>query len=119
MMSEISPPPVKNPIRWTYDGTMDDMVTKYPWPGIPVSNTKDSLGTQLTHSVVKGTPMLLNDGYLVFNQGCFESLRDPYSPLRILIKKSYVRVLSRTPTQSLEQMVRDGAAKGIGNWKES
>jgi hypothetical protein len=117
-MNEISQPPAEESIRWTYDGTMDDMVAHYPWPGIPIGNSKQSLDLQLVYSAVAGTPMLLNDGYLVFNPACYESLRDPYSPLRILINEKYVRVLSRNPKQSLEEMVRDGAREGIGNRKE-
>jgi hypothetical protein len=117
-MNEISQRPAEESIRWTYDGTMDDMVAQYPWPGIPIGNSKQSLDLQLVYSAVAGTPMLLNDGYLVFNPACYESLRDPYSPLRILINEKYVRVLSRNPKQSLEEMVRDGAREGIGNRKE-
>ncbi len=110
MTSEISAPPE----RWTYDGMMDDKVTEYPWPGISAIATRKSLDRQLAYSVVTGTPMLLNDGYLVFNQTCFESLREPYSPLRVLINKRYLKVLSRTPEQSLEQMVHHGARQGSG-----
>jgi hypothetical protein len=113
--SDPSPQIIDSPVRWTYDGTMDDMVVSYPWPGIPVSKARKSLDAQLVYSVVTGTPMLLNDGYLVFNPVCFESLREPYSPLRVLIRERYIRVLSRNPKSSLEQMVRDGAKEGIRN----
>jgi hypothetical protein len=118
MNEEISRSLPEHPIRWTYDGTMDDMVTSYPWPGIPVSDTKRSLDARLAYSVVAGTRLLLNDGCLVLNQGCFESLPYRNSPLWALINKHHVRVLSRSPARSLVEVVRDGARQGIRTYKE-
>jgi hypothetical protein len=112
-MNQTSPPLLENSLRWTYDGTMDDMVTDYPWPGISAVDTTSFLDSQLAYSVVTGSPMLLNDGYLVLNQACLKSLRKPDSPLRILIRKHHVKVLARHPNQSLEGMVRHGAKQNV------
>jgi len=107
------------PMRWTYAGDLDDMVKLYPWPNIEASN-KRALDVRLALSAVTGTPMLLNDGYLILNPACFDSLSDPNSPLRVLINQRYVRVLSRnkSPSLSLSQVVIDGAKQGIGSYRE-
>ena len=105
-----------DPLRWTFAGDLDDMVGSYPWAGIrPLS--KRALDVRLVFGAIAGTPMLVNDGYLVLNNSCFDSLRDHRSPLRILINQGYVRVLGRNIARSLSQVVSDGADQGIPTYK--
>src|SRR5438309_11581397 len=97
-----------DPKGWTYAGDLDDMVSLYPWPKIKPGNRR-ALDVRLALSAVTGTPMLLNDGYLILNPACFDALKDPNSPLRILINQDYIRVLSRNASHSLSQVAIDGA----------
>jgi hypothetical protein len=108
-------PPGKN-VRWTYAGALDDMVQSYPWAKIEM--TKKKLDVHLAYAVVTGTPILINDGYLILNSACFESLRRADSPLRVLINKRYIRVLSRNSERSLVQVVKDGAGQEITTYKK-
>lgn len=108
-------PPGKN-VRWTYAGALDDMVQSYPWAKIEI--TKKKLDVHLAYAVVTGTPILINDGYLILNSACFESLAKADSPLRVLINKRYVRVLARNSQRSLVQVVKDGATQGIITYKK-
>jgi len=62
--------------------------------------------------------MLLNDGYLILNQACFDSLSDPNSPLRVLINQDYIRVLSRNDAHSLSKAANDSAEEGIPSYKK-
>jgi hypothetical protein len=110
------PLPLSGPMRWTYAGAWDDMVASFPWPKIQIS--KLSLDVQLAYSVVSGTPMLMNDGYLLLNPACFESLGNDTSPLRVLINQGYVRVLSRNSTRSLQEVAKAGADQGIQTYRE-
>jgi hypothetical protein len=105
-----------NHVRWTYTGVLDDMVQSYPWPNIKI--TKKSLDVQLAYAVATGTPMLINDGYLILNPACFQSLSKADSPLRTLINKRYIRVLSRNPNKSLVQVVTNGADQGISTYQK-
>jgi hypothetical protein len=109
--------PVADPLRWTYAGDLDDMVTQYPWPGIDPSK-KAALDVRLAFGAVAGTPVLLNDGYLILNPACFESLKNANSPLRVLINQGYIRVLSRNTSHSLSQVVTDGAGQGIASYRD-
>lgn len=104
-----------NFLCWTYAGVLDDMVQQYPWPGL--SSNKSLLDTQLVYSVVTGKPLLINDGYLVLNPECLQSLHDSYSPLRVLIRKGYLKILSRNKSRSLEEMVLESAAHGIPTYR--
>jgi hypothetical protein len=108
-------PPGKN-VRWTYAGALDDMVQSYPWTKIEM--TKKKLDVHLAYAVVTGTPILINDGYLILHSACFESLRRADSPLRVLINKRYIRVLSRNSERSLVQVVKDGAGQEITTYKK-
>jgi len=105
-----------DPLCWTYAGIFDDMLALYPWPKIKTSATL--LDIQLTYGVVTGRPFLLNDGYLVLNSACLDSLAKEYSPLRVLIRQGYLKVLSRNSSRSLRQMVKDSAAHGIRTYQE-
>lgn len=116
-MQEVRPPsPPIDPKRWTYAGDLDDMVSVYPWPNIKPGN-KRALDVRLALGAVTCTPVLLNDGYLILNQACFDSLSDAKSPLRVLINQDYIRVLSRNPSHSLSQAVTEGARQGILSYK--
>jgi hypothetical protein len=108
-------PSAQSLLRWTYAGALDDMVVWYPWPKIKVN--RQSLNERLAYSVVAGTPFLLNDGYLVLNKACLQSLEDGNSPLRVLLNAGYVRVLSRTASPSFEELIRDGAKKKIPSYQ--
>jgi hypothetical protein len=110
----VNGPSAASLLRWTYAGALDDMVVWYPWPKISIS--RDSLNERLAHSVVVGAPLLLNDGYLLLNRACLESLGFNSSPLRVLLNEGYVRVLSRTASQSFEDLVLQGAKKGIPSY---
>ena len=96
---------------WTYAGTFDDMLERFPWT--EKSSSEAMLDVQLAYSVAVGRPLLLNDGYLVLNQACFQSLKNEYSPLRVLMRRGYVKVLSRSKSRSLRTMVEESAAEGI------
>lgn len=62
--------------------------------------------------------MLLNDGYLVLNPACFESINDEHSPLRVLINQRYIRILSRNRSPSLVSVVTTGKHQGIETYKK-
>jgi hypothetical protein len=101
-------------LRWTYAGTLDDVLLRYPWPNVKV--TRRNLDLQLFYSVATGTPLLINDGYLVLNPACQDALGDRRSPIRVILQAGYLKILSRTPTNSLETMVLEGAKHGISSY---
>jgi hypothetical protein len=117
MGSKLQPATLADPLRWTYAGDLDDMVEAYPWPSIKAAS-KRALDVRLAFSAVTGTRMLLNDGYLILNPACFDSLRDKNSPLRVLINEGFVRILSRSAVHSLEDVVIDGEKQGIATYKD-
>ena len=99
---------------WTYAGVLDDMVQRFPW----TPNRLDGilLDLQIAYSIVTGRPLLVNDGYLVLNDSCLRALRREQSPLRVALRNGGLKILSRNPDKSLEQMVLQGARQGIGTY---
>ena len=104
-----------DPLCWTYAGTFDNMLHRFPWTENVTS--APLLDVQLAYSVVTGRPLMLNDGYLVLNPACQRSLADQYSPLRVLLRKGYVKVLSRNAPRSLVGMVQESAKHGIRSYE--
>ncbi len=68
--------------------------------------------------MLTGRQPLINDGYLVLNPTCLDSLHDEHSPLRVLLRQGYVGMLSRNAERSLEQVVVKGAEQGIETYRK-
>ena len=50
-----------------YLGTVDDVVLRYPWPGIAID--ENFLVETIVDHVLFGAPLLINDGYIVNHEG--------------------------------------------------
>ena len=77
---------------FTYLGTIDDMVVKYPWR---FKVTEKSLNHSLAIHLLDGHPILINDGYLVQHPLGRAALLDKESLLWELIKVGFVNVMAR------------------------
>lgn len=81
---------------YTYLGTVDDVVFRYPWD-IPVD--LKYLNDLLLRKAVMGERIVLNDGYLLNLPAARQALLEPSkSPLKFLIEQGFVRILSRQQT---------------------
>lgn len=79
-------------LGFTYFGTLDDVVLKYPWRFKVDTNY---LNYSLAYQVITGRPVLINDGYLVNSPICRAQLQDRRSLLWTLIDCGFLAVLSR------------------------
>jgi hypothetical protein len=100
---------------FTYLGTIDDMVVKYPWR---FNVTEKSLNHSLVIQLIDGRPILLNDGYLVQHRLGRAALLDKNSLLWELIKSEFVRVMARGGRRyGLAEMPVKMAEEGIVSYQ--
>lgn len=101
--------------QWLYTGQLDDMVSRYPWPGL--KRGVGDLDRWLFFNLVLGRRPLINDGYLILNADCLKALKSPTSQLNALLRQGYARILSRNPEKSFVEVVKTGAREGIETYK--
>lgn len=92
-------------------GLFDDRVHAYPYRlPVPPDNSKDLARMQwlvnrkLVDSILVGRPIAINDGYVAQVDALREHLSNPDSPLRIMARHGFVKLLRRNPRQKLSKL---------------
>jgi len=95
---------------YTYCGLLDDFTLRHDDKGI---RSLQELNDHLIVSVLFGGRLLINDGYVLFNDALQEAVRvKDASPFRHLVEKGYVKILTRNGGK-LETLADEMAEKGI------
>jgi len=103
---------------FTYIGTIDDVVLRYPWSGIPIG--ADFLNDTIIDHVLFGTPMLINDGYLINHPlARADLMKGEESLLAGLIESEFIKVLTRVSNPNeLSRMPAEMARQNISSFAE-
>lgn len=97
---------------YTYLGTADDLVQRYPWQ---IEMDLTSFNNMLMRKALLGEKVLINDGYLLNLPAARHALLNPdSSPLKALIESNFVRILSRN--NDLINMPEKMAAQGVASF---
>lgn len=81
-----------NPLGFSYLGTLDDVVNRYPWR---FKMDEARMNQSLVLQLVTGRPVLLNDGYIVNNEVLRRQLRNKDSLFWHLIHEGFIYIYSR------------------------
>lgn len=97
---------------YTYLGTADDLVQRYPWQ---IEMNLENFNNMLMRKALLGEKVLINDGYLLNLPAARHALLKPESsPLKALIESNFVRVLSRN--NDLIAMPESMAKQGVNSF---
>lgn len=77
-----------------YLGTVDDVVLRYPWPGIAID--ENFLVETIVDHVLFGAPLLINDGYIVNHPlARADLMKGKDSLILALVRKGFIKILTR------------------------
>jgi hypothetical protein len=80
--------------HWAYCGLVDDFALRNRF-GTRIADVRQ-LNEHLVVSALMGDPLLINDGYVLMNPAVRDAMNNTQiSPLRDLVERGFVRVLSR------------------------
>jgi len=98
--------------NYTYLGTADDLVQRYPWQ---IEMDLANFNNMLMRKALLGEKILINDGYLLNLPAARHALLNPESsPLKALIESNFVRILSRN--NDLIAMPESMAKQGVSSF---
>jgi hypothetical protein len=96
--------------RYSYLGLLDDFAHRH---GDTAITTVDDLNEKLILAALFSDPLLINDGYLIMHESVQKALLNPgKSPLKTLIERGFVKILSRN-NGGIEQLAKLMAANDI------
>lgn len=100
-----------------YLGTIDDVVLRFPWPGISIDENF-LIETILDH-VLFGAPILINDGYLVNHPlARADLMKGKKSLILALVRKGFIKVLTRVDDLSSLASMPEKMAADIITFQE-
>lgn len=101
--------------RYSYVGLLDDFALRH---GDTAITTLADLNEKLVLAVLFSDPLVVNDGYVLTHSAVQEALLNPKrSPLKALVERGFVKLLSRN-NGKIEKLAELMAANGITSAQE-